>query len=389
MGPPSHLVCQSLGMIIWCQYRGQVDWAYMAGTVIVIGAGIIGAGTAFRLAQQGWQVTVLSQGIPAATSASFGWINASFYLDDDHHRLRVEGIAAWHQLVSETDIAVDWSGCLCWDMGPDELTTTYETLVGHGYPVTRLTHRQIAERVPALRNPPKTALFFPNEGAAASPDIPERLLAAAESLGVRHLKNVLVEKVEYAEDGRPEVLTSQGVFVADQIVIAAGTGTQALAKALGARVPLSHRPAYILRTTPVAPMLPHVLASPIGEIRQEPSGHLLMPTAVGHQGDASDRLSETPAEAASAAMGRLRGVLSGLDDVRWSEVTYAERPVPEDGFPVLGYVADRVYAACLHSGITLGPIVAELVASEISGKLDNAKAAMLAPYRPDRFQKTE
>ena len=50
---------------------------------------------------------------------------------------------------------------------------------------------------------PKTALFFPNEGAAASPDIPERLLAAAESLGVRHLKNVLGEKVEYAEDGRP------------------------------------------------------------------------------------------------------------------------------------------------------------------------------------------
>ena len=63
----------------------------------------------------------------------------------------------------------------------------------------------------------------------------------------------------------------------------------------------------------------------------------------------------------------------------------AERPVPADGLPVVGAIADGAYVAVLHSGITLGPIIAELVAKDIAGRLDNTDAAMLAPYRPDRF----
>ena len=83
---------------------------------------------------------------------------------------------------------------------------------------------------------------------------------------------------------------------------------------------------------------------------------------------------------------RLRGLLAGLDDTDWDEVSYAERPVPQDGLPVVGPIGDGVYVACLHSGITLGPIVAELAAADMSGHLTNAQAAALAPYRPDRFQ---
>jgi glycine/D-amino acid oxidase-like deaminating enzyme len=61
--------------------------------------------------------------------------------------------------------------------------------------------------------------------------------------------------------------------------------------------------------------------------------------------------------------------------------------VPQDGLPVVGAVAEGVYVAVLHSGITLGPIIAELIAKDIAGRLDNADAAMIAPYRPQRFAK--
>ena len=357
----------------------------MTGQAIVIGGGIIGAGISLRLAQAGWQVTVISAGAPAATAASFGWINASFYLDADHHRMRAEGIAAWHRLAADLDTQVAWTGCLCWDMAADALEETYATLSGLGYPVERMSREAVAARVPALRAPPSDALFFPTEGAAPSADLPERLLAAAAAHGMRHLRNVTVTSIGPSPDGRRQVETDIGTFTADQIVIAAGTGVADLASTCGGHVPLVHRPAYILRTAPVAPMLPHILASPIGEIRQEPSGRLLMPTTVNHQGDTAEDVTHPPDVAAGAAMARLRGLLHGLDDVDWADVSYAERPVPQDGKPVLGFIADGIYVASLHSGITLGPIVAELVAAEISGQLGNAQAALLSPYRPERF----
>ena len=45
--------------------------------VIVVGAGIIGSCVAFQLSRQGAEVIVVDGGTPAATSTSFGWINAN------------------------------------------------------------------------------------------------------------------------------------------------------------------------------------------------------------------------------------------------------------------------------------------------------------------------
>lgn len=181
------------------------------------------------------------------------------------------------------------------------------------------------------------------------------------------------------------VVTSAGRFDADQVILAAGTAVSALAETMGAYVPLMPRPAYILRTSPYAHEIGTVLASPIGEIRQEPGGGLLMPVAVNHQGDTAETLEETPQEAAEAAMVRLRRLLKGADDLEWIEVIRAERPVPQDGFPVVGQLSDGVYVACFHSGITLAPVMAELMVDDLTGAGSNSAQAMLAPYRPARF----
>ena len=68
-----------------------------------------------------------------------------------------------------------------------------------------------------------------------------------------------------------------------------------------------------------------------------------------------------------------------------SRHTIGWRPMPEGGFPVLGFsdAAPGVYVAVMHSGITLAPLVGRLVASEI---LDGVQVEMLEPYRPSRFE---
>ena len=349
--------------------------------VLIVGGGIVGASAAFHLARAGARVTLVDAGTPSATAASFGWINASFYLDEDHHRLRAEGLAAWHRLSSLLDLPLHWQGCLCWDAPPETLEAMHATLSGLGYPVARLTRAEIAAREPALADPPDLALHFPAEGAAASADIPARLLAAAQASGARLLRNIPVTGLLRDGETVTGVATPFGDLAADEVLIAAGTGTPALT---GGAVPLKPRPAYILRTAPQPPLLAHILASPIGEVRQEPDGRLLMPTSVSHQGDSAEALTLSPVEAAGAAMMRLKALLPDLTG-DWSEILKADRPVPADDKPVIGRLGPGLTVATLHSGITLGPLVGDLVARDLLEGPDNATAALLAPYRPDRF----
>ena len=57
-------------------------------SVLVVGAGIIGAASAYALQSAGAQVTIVDAGGETATDASFGWINACFHHDTAHFHLR-------------------------------------------------------------------------------------------------------------------------------------------------------------------------------------------------------------------------------------------------------------------------------------------------------------
>ena len=65
------------------------------------------------------------------------------------------------------------------------------------------------------------------------------------------------------------------------------------------------------------------------------------------------------------------------------------RPLPLDGHPVLGASPARpdVYLAIMHSGVSLAPIVGQLVAREL---IEGAVIEGLEPYRPTRtFERVE
>ncbi|MGI9397484.1 MAG: FAD-dependent oxidoreductase, partial [Paracoccaceae bacterium] len=87
---------------------------------------------------------------------------------------------------------------------------------------------------------------------------------------------------------------------------------------------------------------------------------------------------------AETVIARIRQNLRGQPDVQLAEVKLGERPVPLDGLPVVGAVpgAPRIFMAVMHSGVTLGPLVGQLLAKEIlHGKL----SPLLSNFRPARF----
>jgi len=355
----------------------------MKKQVIVLGAGIIGASIAYQLQKAGAQVTVLGAGRESATQASFGWINASFYLNDDHFRLRADAIAAYRVLSSELDISVNWCGCLCFDVSGDAFDAQVADLKVKGYEFNIIDKDQFQTLAPDVGQPPDRCLYFPQEAAAESDQVAAEMLNAAIKLGARVFRGVAATGFIETGDAVTGVTTPVGDFRADHVVSAVGTATQRLMKGAGVHIRMLQRPAVMLRTQPIAQKFQHILVSEIGELRQLPDGALLLPAAIGHQSDDAETVPDITA-ATDDAFARLQAFLPSVD-LKLQSATLAYRPVPADDLPVMGEAKDGLYVACMHSGITLAALAGQLVSQEVLDGPTNATAKTLAPYRPDRF----
>ncbi|WP_299953359.1 FAD-dependent oxidoreductase [uncultured Roseobacter sp.] len=355
--------------------------------VIVVGAGIIGALTALRLAQAGAEVTVIEAGHPpsAASGASFGWINASFHANRDHFNLRLAGMEAHRRLSSElASEAVQWPGCLWWEEEGAAFDAQRRSLVALGYKVREIDRATFSELEPAVVAPDR-ALHFMDEGVVDLGQLALRALQAGADLGMRLITGVRVTGFDVRAGVLRGVRLAGGVLGADRCVVAAGVATQGLLERVGVALPMLHRPGLILRSEPLPTLLRHVLVSPGQELRQLPQGELLAPTMASHQGDTTDSVPETPDRLADQAMARVSTLLNC--PLRWEMVTLAARPVPQDGLPVMGACGpEGLYVSTMHSGATLAPLAAELVAAEVLEQdLTNTQSALVAPYRPQRF----
>ena len=356
----------------------------MAKTVVIVGAGIIGACAAFRMAQAGAQVLLVDAGDGAATAASFGWINGSYFLTEDHFRLRVAGMAAWAKLASELDLPIKTSGCISWEFSGAELQEQKDALERLGYPVEVLSRAEVAAREPNVSDIPEQSLFFPSEAVAEPEALASAMIAAAQALGARVVAGVRVTGFSGQGDEVQGVQTTAGTFEADEVLIAAGTGSERLLAGLDISLPMVPRPAYVLETCPVAPALSYVLATPFGEVRQRPDGAIVMPCAVAHQSDAREHLDRGPLDAGEEALTRLQRLLPDVE-LAVGRISLAWRPMPADGLPVVGRVRPGLSVATMHSGLTLGAIMGEVLAREVLSGPDNETAALLASFRPDRF----
>lgn len=346
--------------------------------VVIVGAGIIGAAIAHHLARRGHQVTVIDSGLPGqgASGRSFGWLNASYFLDTAHFRLRIAGLAAWQRLGLPM---VRWPGCLWWDTTDRSFYDMHQALLELNYVVRDMAGDEIAAAEPGLAAPPDRALKFQAEGVADLPAAGRALLAEAQVIAGLEVTGLT------DEGGRiTGVDTAQGRLAADAVVLAAGVATPGLLAPLGVALPMLDRPGVLMRTPPVPPLLCHILAAPGQELLQDTEGRIVAPTSAGHQGDTAAQIQAVPQTLAAETRDRVAALL-GRDDLTWAEVVQAARPVPGDGRPVVGRAGpEGLFVAVMHSGATLAAIVGDLVATEVEG----GEAPLLAPFRPARFQAT-
>ncbi len=352
----------------------------MPQKILIVGAGVIGATLAFQLARQGAEVTVVEAAQPAhaASGRSFGWINASFHLDDAHYRLRVAGIAAHRRLgAALPEVAPNWQGTLWWEAEGEAMATMAAELAGLGYPVEQISPRHLASLEPRLARLPAAALRFPAEGAT---DAAALARAALKASGARLLAGLAVKGLIETSGRITGIKTAIGPFAADHVILAAGTGTPALLAGIGLDLPMLTRPGLLLRSQAVDWRLHHILVTPEQEIRQDAGGRLLAPASAHHQADSAEAVPE-PEAAITATLARLRA-LFGDPGIALDQAAIGHRPVPGDGLPVIGQARPGLSLAVMHSGVTLAAIVAEALAAEILGQGGDP---LVARYRPDRL----
>jgi glycine/D-amino acid oxidase-like deaminating enzyme len=85
---------------------------------------------------------------------------------------------------------------------------------------------------------------------------------------------------------------------------------------------------------------------------------------------------------AGEVLALLRTRVRGAHDTTVEEARVCVRALPADRLPVVGAAQDGLYVVATHSGVTLAPALAELVATEVLG---GQEAPALARFRPGRF----
>lgn len=376
---------------------------------LVIGAGILGASVAARLAAAGHRVTLLDQDEPArATSRwSFAWINSNDKAPRHYHDLNHAGIRAWAELAPDLD-GPAWHrpvGHVELAADPGELDARVRRLAGWGYPARLITPQEAARLEPSLRTPaPGTpAAWFPEEGYLLTEPLIDRLVASAAARGATVLTGDHGRVTALAE-GR--VHTAAGATLeADEIVCCAGRWTPQLAAlaaagpaALAAADPVplvpwdtpgSTAPGLVVRIGPVDRDGPsRVLHTPQLALRPHSGG--LLHLEAEDTSAAADLHTPDPGLRALAAglLDRARRTVRGVDNATVVDYQVCVRPLPADGQSIVGRLpgADWLYVAVTHSGVTLAAHLSRLIAADLT---TGTPPAELAPYRPDRFLAAE
>ncbi|MDN5926734.1 MAG: FAD-binding oxidoreductase [Hyphomicrobiales bacterium] len=354
----------------------------MAREVIVIGAGIVGASIAWHLARVGAKVTILDKAESGgvATPCSFGWINASFGNPEPYYRLRIRAMAEWKRLAAEVpDLPVRWQGGLCWDRPRAELEGLGAEHASWGYGVRELGRDEIARIEPNLTAPPDFALLVAEEGAAEPQAVARMLTADAQKRGARLVADAEVHALYMGSASHARVETNDKTFEADEIVLAAGAASAALANTAGIILPMNTPPGLLVHSRPHPPLLNGLVMADRVHMRQTVEGRLVAGADYGGADPGPD------AEATARGLfDTMKSMLKGAEALQYEGYTLGFRPTPLDGFPALGRSKGigNLYIAVTHSGITLAPAIGHFAAQEI---LDGIRDPLLAPYGADRF----
>jgi glycine/D-amino acid oxidase-like deaminating enzyme len=363
----------------------------------IVGGGIVGAAIAMRCAQAGARVTLLEKSAPAAgaTSKSLAWINP--FIDDAFYmRMRLDALERWRRIDRPLGMGVTWGGYVGFtdrDGDRGRMAIQSKHLAEAGHPTRTLDIQALEQISPAINPGNLVEATWSDLGGHVDPvHATNRFLAAATAAGARILYPCPVTAIEPAAGG-VTVVTPRGRLHFDRLVIATGVDAPGMLAPLGYTLRLTHSPGALVHSKPL-PVMTRIFYDGPGSLewKQAANGSVVglessTPPPLPVHADIREHAMDFPPGIAemhgARILSKFAAYMPGLAQAEVDFVTLGFRPMPTDGFPVVGPVpAVRGVSLCVtHSGVTLAPQLGDYMVQEL---IEGREEPMLAPYRPTR-----
>lgn len=369
--------------------------------VIVIGAGIVGAATAYYLTRAGARVTVIEAETPSAgaTGASDGAVSVASKRPGPMMKLAREARDLYLRLVDDGIMAGVFSrrSTFLFARSEQEVTLLESQricLTGEGEQAQPLTRAELLRKIPGLGDQVMGGLEVPHDGHAIGYQVVSRLLAGGDIVPRRFTS---VRRLSVVGDKVVGVELDEGVLVADRVVLAAGLGSASLVDLAGILIPRKGQLIVTDRASSSGPAMlgPLMSAGYLAAKRTTSPGQrainlVIDPLQTGQFLIGSSReegLTDCQTDASTVAQ-ILRDALEVYPSLARQRVirTFAGvRATTQDGLPIVGMhpsIKGLVIATALQGdGICLGPLVGAAAARLACDKEPVTDLSALSPQR--------
>ncbi len=380
--------------------------------IVVVGGGIVGSTAAFFLARRGLTVALVERGRigGGTTSNSFAWINAtSKVADEPYHRLNAAGAALYRELAvefGEARLGLYPGGMLHCVSRREEashkaMIDQADYLRRYGYPHKMVGAAELAAMEPHVAFADDAeAIFALADDWVDAPAFARFMAEELRRRGGAVYEGSAAQSLAMTDEGVITGIATDGrTLSAPKVLVTAGPDTPEVLSALtgyegfAARFPMHRVPGLLVTTPPMAPrqLARHILylEGPAGalHLRPAPNGGLRIGADDTDGMVAEDSPPERLREAAIRLLQRTKTLIPGfvgeacVDDC---ELALGIRAYPQDGKTIAGAFpgAEGLYLISTHSGVTLAPVLGQLMAEVI---VDGAAPDRLAPFALKRF----
>jgi glycine oxidase len=367
--------------------------------IVIVGAGAIGLGIGWRLAQRGASVTLFDQGEAGrgASHAAAGMLAACAEAEPGEEALvalgrasqaRWPAFAAELQEVSGVDVELRREGTLVLALTSDDHARLSHHLAFQrklGLPLEWISAGDTRRREPHLAAKLAGAIWSPEDHQVDNRKLVAALRIAAAAAGAVIREHCAVELIATEAGRATGVVLRDGTAVsASTVVLAAGAwsrGIAGLEPALRPPVRPVKGQMIALRMEPSMPLINHVVWAPNIYLVPRRDGRLLVGATVEEKGfDAT----LTAGGVLSLLEAAWRAV-PAIEELPIEEMWVAHRPGSRDDAPILGraLIGGLVYATGHHrNGILLAPVTADAIARLV---LDGVVEPAIENFGMERF----
>lgn len=349
----------------------------------VIGAGICGSSVALRLVERGQRVAILDRrGVcMEASGVNAGTISA-LWVKPYLLPYAIEGLRRWTDAKDRmgVDVPLHRTGSLklaLTDQEAETLDLEIEEFRHEGLDVRRLTPSDLRREFPDISPDVKAACWTANDGYIYSADAQRRFQEALAAHGVERFLDRAVTGIEATDRGY-EIRAGDVTIAARRIVLAGGVWNQELLAQLGFDIAIGCRVSQVVVTERAGPILGPMLGvvRDTLSLKQLQNGCFLIGGGWQGRTDPARRRGEVLPDVLVGNVRLAHHVLPALGRLRVVRSWVGHEARAADLRPMVGSLPGCPGAyviGAIHTGYTLGPYLAELLADEIVGA---------APERP-------